>query len=237
MRVSPSDARLLDNPVWHALQGRLASFKQAGSLEKAVRFQPEISFFAAVERVDAEAWAALAELVGPGGVAVLFRDVVPAPPEGWTEVYRGPTHQLVAGDLDSAPECASVPLGQADVEEMLALTQLTEPGPFMARTIELSGYVGVRSEGRLMAMAGRRFSLPGWTEVSAVCTHPDARRRGLAAALTLQVARDIRERGDEAFLHVLETNESALRLYEAIGFEVRRKIDVVAAQFGDAPSD
>ncbi|MBW2232568.1 MAG: GNAT family N-acetyltransferase [Deltaproteobacteria bacterium] len=234
MRVSASDALRLDNPVWHALRGRLASFAQPRSSRKAVRFDPEVAFFAAVERVEPDAWVALAELVGPGGVAVLFRDEVPPPPGGWTEVYRGPTYQLVAGDLDTAPDSGSAPLGRDDVEELLALTQLTEPGPFLPRTIELGGYVGVRREGRLVAMAGRRFSLPGWTEISAVCTHPEVRRQGLAAALTLQVAQGIRDRGDEAFLHVLESNQHALRLYQAIGFEVRRKIDVVAAQLGEA---
>lgn len=234
MTVSMSDADLLDNPVWHALRGRLASLAQPGTSEKALRFHADVSFFGAVDRVDSHAWEALAELVGPGGVAVLFRDEVPAVPDGWTEIHRDACYQMVAGDLDPEPSGEPVPLGGDDVEEMLALTELTEPGPFMARTIEMGGYLGVREQGRLLAMAGRRFSVPGWTEVSAVCTHPHARRRGLAAALTLHVARGIRERGDEAFLHVLQDNASALRLYQAIGFEVRRKVDVVAAQFGEA---
>ena len=181
--------------------------------------------------VEAAAWAAQSGLVGHEGMSFLFRDRVPPPPAGWREAFRIPTLQLVAGDLAPASELSVGRLAEADADEMLALTRLTEPGPFLRRTWELGTYVGVREQGRLVAMAGERFRLPGWTEVSAVCTHPDARRRGLGAALSLWVARHIRERGDEAFLHVVETNENALRLYEAIGFKVRRTLDVVGAQW------
>ena len=180
-------------------------------------------------------FAALGELVGPDGTAVLFRDRVPTPPEGWSEVYRASGAQMVAADLPPAPDLDFVALGQVDVDDMLELVQLTEPGPFMPRTIELGGYLGLRREGRLVAMAGRRFQLPGFVEVSAVCTHPEARRQGLGAALTLAVAHGIRADGDEPFLHVLGGNDAAIALYRAIGFEVRREVDVVAAVFGDPP--
>ena len=114
---------------------------------------------------------------------------------------------------------------------MLALAELTEPGPFLLRTPELGRYVGLRREGRLLAMAGERFRLPGYVEISAVCTHPDARGEGLAGELTLNVAHAIRAGGDEAFLHVLESNENATRLYQKLGFVIRRKVDVVFAQW------
>jgi len=114
---------------------------------------------------------------------------------------------------------------------MLALAELTEPGPFMSRTVELGRYVGVRREGRLLAMAGERFRSPGFVEISAVCTHPDVRGEGLGGELTLNVAQSIRRGGDEAYLHVLETNEKAVRLYQKLGFVVRRKVDVVFAQW------
>lgn len=219
----------LDNPVWHALGGPLARFSDADSGDPVRRFAPEVSIFGAVERADATGWQALAEAVGPGGAVFLFRDEVPPPPPGWKEIYRAPTLQMVAGELRPVPAAAIARLGVEDVEEMRALTELTEPGPFLSRTHELGTYVGVRQAGRLVAMAGERFQLDGWTEISAVCTHPDARRQGLGEALTLWLAARIRERGDEAFLHLIETNENALRLYEAIGFRLRRKLDVVAA--------
>ena len=227
-------ANPLDNPVWHALNGPLSGFAEAGSGGAVLRFTPEVSIFAAVDRIDEAAWEAQAELVGPGGAVFLFRDQVPAPPAGWTEIFRSPTYQMVAGELPPVPDVPIVPLGEDDIEEMLALTRLTVPGPFLARTHELGIYEGVRRQGRLVAMAGERFRLRGWTEISAVCTHPDVQRQGLGAALTLSLAHQIRARGDEAFLHLVETNETAKRLYESIGFRVRRKVDVVGAVWGKA---
>ena len=86
----------LDNPVWHALRGRQARFAEAAPVGGALRFQPEVSIFGAVERLDAHSWEALAELAGPGGAVFLFRDRVSSAPRGWTEIYRAPTLQMVA---------------------------------------------------------------------------------------------------------------------------------------------
>jgi ribosomal protein S18 acetylase RimI-like enzyme len=231
--VSPTvaDEPLLDNAVWYALRGPQAPLAQASASGRALRFDPEVSPFGAVDTLDDKAWAEQADLVGPEGLAVLFRADVPPPPDGWTEVVRIPGLQMVAGELPPVPDLPVVPLAADDVPEMLALTALSEPGPFLARTIEMGRYLGVRREGRLVAMAGERLRLPGWAEISAVCTHPDARREGLGAAMTLHAAKGIRERGDRPFLHVVETNEKAIRLYLALGFRVRRSIDAVAAQW------
>ncbi len=231
MKTGKTDDGVLDNAVWHALKGPQASFVRAEASGRAIRFDPEVSPFGAVERIDPAAWEAQADLVGPEGFAVLFRDEIPAPPPGWKETLRLATLQMVADDLQPAPDLPLVDLDAANVSEMLALIELTEPGPFLARTIEMGRYVGIRSAGRLVAIAGERLKVPGWTEISAVCTHPDAQRQGLAGALTLQLAAAIRERGDEAFLHVVEENEAAIRLYLKLGFRVRRKVEAFAAQW------
>jgi predicted GNAT family acetyltransferase len=111
---------------------------------------------------------------------------------------------------------------------MLALVKQTQPGPFSERTIEMGRYLGHRADGRLVAMAGERMRCPGFAEVSAVCTDPGYRGRGLGGALTLAVAQHIRGRGDEAFLHVAEENVTAQRLYLELGFTVRRDdVDVL----------
>lgn len=229
MTPAAATESVLDNVVWHALRGPQARYAKWAEDGRAVRFDPEVAIFTAVDRIDDDGWAAQAALVGSGGATVLFRDEIPTPPAGWDEVFRGPTWQLVADDLSPTPEQPIEALSSADAEDMLALARLTEPGPFQIRAVELGTYVGIRHEGRLLAMAGERLKAPGYVEISAVCTHPDARRRGYGAALTLWMATHIRERGDEAFLHVLATNESALRLYEAIGFRRRRRVDAVAA--------
>jgi predicted GNAT family acetyltransferase len=232
---------LLDNPVWHSLRGPLSGFaapppephSTPGVTCELIQFDPSVNVFSAVEEIDEAKWNRIAELVGAEGFCALFRDAIPAPSPGWEEHFRGPCLQMVAGDIPEPSGVEVVRLGSDDAADMLALAELTEPGPFMSRTVELGRYVGVRREGRLLAMAGERFRLPGFVEISAVCTHPDVRGEGLAGELTLNVAQSIRRGGDEAFLHVLETNENAVRLYQKLGFVVRRKVDVVFAQWHD----
>jgi ribosomal protein S18 acetylase RimI-like enzyme len=223
----PAKDDVLDNAVWHALRTRQAHFAESDASGRVIRFDREVAIFGAVDAIDPASWEAQAELAGPEGYTMFFRDEVPTPPSGWEEVFRGPTWQMVARDLRPVPELSPTLLGNDDATEMLELAQLTEPGPFFPRTHEMGAYVGVKREGRIVAMAGERLKLPGWTEISAVCTHPDAQREGLGAALTLWMARFIREAGDEAFLHVLEHNENALRLYRALGFEIRRMVQAV----------
>jgi predicted GNAT family acetyltransferase len=110
---------------------------------------------------------------------------------------------------------------------MLALTELTRPGPFLKRTIEMGAYLGIRRDGRLVAMAGERLHVPGWTEISGVCTDPGSRGQGLGTRLLLAVAAGIRERGETPFLHVLASNTNAVRLYEALGFRLRLRTEIL----------
>jgi predicted GNAT family acetyltransferase len=156
---------------------------------------------------------------------VLFRAEMPQLPAGWTRLHGGRGHQMVLGELAAVdvPPAARA-LGPEDVGEMLALVELTQPGPFGVRTIELGGYVGVYDGDRLVAMAGQRLAPPGFCEVSAVCTHPDFRGRGLGAGLTALVAGAILERSERPFLHHASDNHAARRVYEALGFEFRRQV-------------
>jgi len=109
---------------------------------------------------------------------------------------------------------------------MMALVKLTEPGPFAARTVELGTYIGIRSGGQLIAMAGERMRFPGFTEVSAVCTHPDHRGRGHGSALVRTLLRAIRHRGETPFLHIFSDNVRARALYQALGFSLSRALFV-----------
>jgi predicted GNAT family acetyltransferase len=164
--------------------------------------------------------------------ALRFRpDVAPfmAPTaDAWRVVSSFEVVQMTAGRAlgERGPEI--LPLGDADVPEMLALTRLTNPGPFLERTIEMGDYVGVRDGGKLVAMAGERFRVPGWTEISAVCTAPTHRGQGLATRLLRAVAAGIEARGERIFLHVVAGNTGAIRLYEALGFSIRGRRTVGA---------
>lgn len=213
---------MLDNAVWHSLAGAHASF--AERVSRAARYEPDVSVFGGIGDEGDRAWDDLSKVVGPSGVAVLFRVEVPPLPKAWTRLDGGRGHQMVLRELAAVdvPECR--PLGTADVGEMLALVELTRPGPFAVRTVELGGYVGVFDGSRLVAMAGQRLAPAGFREISAVCTHPDFRGRGLAAGLTALVAQRILERGERPFLHHAADNDPARRVYEAIGFEFRRQV-------------
>jgi ribosomal protein S18 acetylase RimI-like enzyme len=216
--------RLLDNPVWSALAGPHARF--AERVGGAARYPADVYAFAALaDPRDPSAWADLRRLAGPGHtVRVKGVDAVP---DGWQTVGGGQGVQLVATSLraEEAPE--AVRLGPHDVPEILDLVARTRPGPFLARTVELGTYLGIRHEGRLVAMAGERLRLPGWTEISAVCTDPAHRGRGLATRLVRAVAAGVRERGDTPFLHAAAANARAIRLYESIGFTLRRRTTIL----------
>ncbi|MDH3706312.1 MAG: GNAT family N-acetyltransferase [Acidimicrobiia bacterium] len=218
----------LDNPVWWALTGPHRPFALRSADGTAARYRPDVAMFAAVDRVDGDAWAALHEVAGPGGVVALFRSEVGSVPDGWTEVYRGRAHQLTSPPVDDDPDQNVVELGADDADAMYDLARATRPGPFEVETHRLGTYLGVRDGDRLVAMAGERFSVPGATEISAVCTHESARRQGWGARLTREVARRIQARGEMAFLHVEDTNTDALRLYRQLGFDERTVVEVVA---------
>lgn len=211
----------LDNPVWGSLNGAHRAFAEySGS--GAARYRLDTNVFAALsDPEDPAAWADLAALVGPGQEVWLTGLLTP--PAGWGTVAVVPGVQLDgrAVRVEHAPD--AVRLGPADVEEMTALVKLTEPGPFLPGTVGLGTYLGIRHEGRLVAMAGERMRPPGWTEISAVCTHPDFRGRGLAARLVRSVAAGIRDRGELPFLHAAAGNTGAVRLYGSMGFTLRRE--------------
>ncbi|WP_305783368.1 GNAT family N-acetyltransferase [Symbioplanes lichenis] len=212
----------LDNPVWAALTGPQERFGRRHG--RAARFDPEVSPFAALDDPgDAAAWDDLRKLVEPGE-----RVIVAAPglkvPDGW-EGDELPGFQLVGPDCRGAPAPGSVELGAADVPEMLDLRERTRPGPLLARTVELGGYRGFRRDGVLAAMAGRRMHVPGWVEISAVCTDPAFRGEGLATRLIAAVTDGIRADGERPFLHVAGDNTAAIRLYERLGFAVRTPVN------------
>lgn len=217
----------LDNMGWHALRGPLREFASVGPAGRALRMDKDVGYFCGLPGFEAEDWADMAALIAGKGVATFFQPDVPDPPDGWAEVMHGVTAQMVAGEMIDVPAVSTVVLGERDVADMLALTRSTEPGPFLERTHQLGEtidvpYIGVRDGGELIAMAGVRLATDNWVEISAVCTAPQARGRGLAAALTAALVAAIRSGGREAMLHVAENNTAAISVYERLGFFTRR---------------
>jgi len=214
---------LLDNPVWAALTGPHRDL--AETCGQAVRYPPDVSPFTAVpDDPDQAAWADLGRLVGPGGSALRIGAKPPWPAD-WTVEFSGVGVQLVATEaFETRPFDEALLLGEADEDEMLDLTARTQPGPFLRRTHTMGSYLGVRREGRLVAMAGERLHPPGWTEISAVCTDPDFRGMGLGTRLVQAVGHGIRERGDQPMMHAAASNTNAIRLYQALGFVIRCEV-------------
>ena len=235
---------VLKNPMYYALTGEHAGL--AESQGRAVRYPAQVAPFLGLPDDPTEQdWADAAELLGADHAAALMRPDLPLPafiklvqqfdlvqlvaPEGF-----GATQAAAPGGDrpgDSQPgELQLVVLGPEDVPEMLALIELTDPGPFRTRTIEMGSYLGLRDGDRLIAMAGERCRPPGYVEISAVCTDPAYRGQGLATRLIRAVAAGIEQTGARPFLHTGGTNTTAIRLYEGLGFTVSNRMKVTIVQ-------
>ena len=213
----------LDRPIWSALTTRQAGISERA--DGAVRLRRDIGVFAAAADASAESRSALTMLdYSDDGLWLLERDAV-VPPPGLIVHHRAPCVQMVAHRLDMrASDIAFDNLTDADATQMFALARLCEPGPFFEHTNRMGRFIGVRHEGRLIAMAGERLQPEGYTEVSGVCTHPHHRGRGYAAALMRIVAARILARDEVPFLHSYASNAGAIALYEALGFRNRASI-------------
>jgi ribosomal protein S18 acetylase RimI-like enzyme len=216
----------LDNPIWNALTSTQARFAKVG--ESARRFPNDVTTLGGFPEPTQECYDSLATILDDDNATALFYDSSPELPAGWTVLGGAPLFQMIYGNGKAAgfsPSRGAAPdfieLTESDAPEMVALAQLTKPGPFGLRTRELGTYLGIREKGRLIAMAGERLRVPGFTEISAVCTHPEHLGHGYATALMGELAQRIQARGEVPFLHVREDNTRAIALYEHIGYEKR----------------
>jgi ribosomal protein S18 acetylase RimI-like enzyme len=220
-RVRPA-MHPLDNPIWQALTTSQAHFAETHNMAR--RFPPEVTSLAGVMEPTPEGYDSLARLLVAGEAPALVLSAPPEPPAGWTIIDVVPLLQMIHESCEMSSSASGlIELTEADAPAMLALAELTKPGPFGRRTHELGAYIGVRRAGSLVAMAGERLRIPGWTEISAVCTHPDYSGQGYARALVARLIEQIRQRGEQPFLHVRPENERAIALYQRLGFRDRQR--------------
>jgi ribosomal protein S18 acetylase RimI-like enzyme len=225
--VSDSDERLLDRPIWSALTISQKHLAEGGA--RALRYPVDMTPFADMVDMSEASFAALGDLMTGSQVAALFTPEPVDVPAGFKVVLAETGEQMIGSPADSALRDAEiVTLGAADIPAMMALTELTKPGPFALRTHELGTFLGIRAGGELVAMTGERMKPEKFVEMTAVCVHPDHRGRGYAQALLAAVARRIEARGEIPFLHVFSNNTSAIALYQRQGMRIRRRLYVTA---------
>lgn len=214
----------LDRPVWSCLSGPQAALARWHG--QAVRIDPGYGpFAAAAPGAEADLRAFLDEtdelwLVEPRAVL---------PPAGTQVLRTAALLQMIAdGPADPGPDHAEIErLGDPDAAAMTALAEATRPGPWGPATRHFGPFYGIRRDGQLAAMAGERMRpAAGLAEVSGVCTWPDHRGQGLAARLIRRVMVGFAARGATPFLHSYAGNAGAIRLYETLGFRVRRELVV-----------
>jgi ribosomal protein S18 acetylase RimI-like enzyme len=213
----------LENPIFTALGTKQSHFAENYGVLR--RFPPEVTPLGGFPEPNAEGLSVVRGLLAAGGGLGLFLPKRMEAPEGLEIMLEGALLQMILeNDARLEPNRKSydfIELGQADVPEMVELATLTKPGPFATRTREMGTYLGIREDWKLVAMAGERLKLPGYTEISAVCTHPDHLGHGYAGFLMTILAQRIRERHEIPILHVRPENTRAVQLYERLGFRHR----------------
>jgi GNAT superfamily N-acetyltransferase len=225
--ANPADLSLLNNAIWYALSTEQSYLAEGNHLAK--RFPRDVSPFGAIKTQSSSSYEALGKILSGDTVALCF-DSKPTLPPNWTTRISLDIYQMTfEGPPPAKPNQVMRRLTHADVPEMLALTRLTDPGPFLPRTIDLGAYYSIHDSGSLVALAGERLHLTGFTEVSAVCTYPAFRGRGYGNALMSKVISGILDRGETPFLHV-KTDNPAIALYRKLGFQIRAQLHLAVVQ-------
>lgn len=211
----------LSNAIWTAATTCQQHLAYGEGLAR--RYHPDVVPFAAVANHSREAVAALTAMVATGERVWLFEELPQLDPAEWQEIRRVSGFQMLCTSLAAAAHASDEPASVlldpvADAAEMNALKAVAFPGLFGMRTPEMGRYRGIRMDDGLVAMAGERLALPGYREVSAVCTHPAYLGRGYAQQLTREATAAILGDGDTPFLHVAGRNDAAIHVYEQLGY-------------------
>jgi len=220
---------ILDNMIWNAIT--------TGNKDIAIKnddvgcYLPEIAPFAGMKNFNDPNLKKLYEFIPANrSVAISSLNKMDHDEGRWKLIQPMDITQMVyehsVNTFTTKNSQLIVPLSDEHVPQMIELTALTRPGPFLQQTIRFKNYFGIFIEDRLAAMTGQRMHPRPYMEVSAVCTHPDFRGRGYAKALMLYVMKIILDNSFTPFLHVLSNNSNAIELYKTIGFRTRKQIFV-----------
>lgn len=227
---------ILDNPIWNAL--RTGSKPFSIGHERARYMRRDVGFFAGLKTNSESDLNELHALVPEESLVVLFTSGELSVPDGWRLEVKKDLIQMVYQSQDVPPEAQGLlSLQDKHIPAMLELTELTKPGPFLPRTIDLGHYEGIFDGDQLIAMAGQRLQPDPYTEISAVCTHPDHTGKGYAATLIRSQISRIMAAGRTPFLHAAPENTGAIRLYEKLGFRIRKVLLIYVLEKESQPGD
>jgi len=214
----------LDNAVWTALTTKQAQHAQSSALAR--RFPPEMTLLGALAANTAMAFDSLVQLIQRDAVTLYFTSP-PQIPAGW-EIVRTVELQQMVQESEAPPSAQSnatpevIELTPTDVPEMSTVYTATRPGRTLCPRIQKLGqFLGIREEGKLVAIGGLRLHLPGYREITTVATLPDREGRGYATAIVRSLIERIRSRGDRPFLTVRTDNTRAIEIYRRLGFRER----------------
>ncbi|MDE2376328.1 GNAT family N-acetyltransferase [Bradyrhizobium sp.] len=225
MTESDATPHPLDRPIWSALTTSQRALAEGNA--RALRYPVAITPFADMADMSSLSFAALGALISGSPYAVLFTPDAVSAPDGFKVLLAETGEQMIGTPAESALAGVEIAtLGIDDVPAMMALTELTKPGPFSARTHELGTFLGIKAGSELVAMIGERMKPGNYTEMTAICVHPDHRGRGYAQALMSVISRQILARGEIPFLHVFTSNVPAIALYRRQDMTIRRRLHV-----------
>jgi predicted GNAT family acetyltransferase len=222
------DHNILDSIIWQALSTNQSHMSVGDDFAK--RFHPEISLLAAIREPTVECLTHLRSLLSEeDNVRLLTIEKIPDQLGFFDSISHYQVYQMIRpfsnettciGDVEDVGVDIQ-PLTEEDTTEMMALTNVTQPGPFSIRTREMGTFLGIKINGTLAAMAGERLHASSWREVSGVCTDPSHRGKGYAKILIKKILDLHSSRKQNSFLHVLVDNSAGVKLYESLGFEKR----------------
>ncbi|MBB5394158.1 GNAT family N-acetyltransferase [Mucilaginibacter sp. AK015] len=214
-------AHILDNPIYNAL--KTGNKKLSADGARAVHFRRDVAPFAGMENNSSADFKALSAFDPQVSPLVIFTPVKLDIPKKFEVIHEFEMQQMVykgGMPIATAPKPVTE-LNESHIPQMLELTELTKPGPFLERTIEFGNYTGIFEDGKLVSMAGQRLQPTPYIELSAVCTHPDYLGRGYAGMLLNEQVKKVLQVSGTPFLHVLASNKAAISVYERVGFETR----------------
>ena len=215
---------VLVNPVWEALSSKQSQLNRGSQTLKY--FPQEVSPFMGLKNWDAEDLVDLEKNIPTNRTfSVMIAKAVTIPPS-FEIIFSIPLYQMVCTKLipSSNPSIAIKKLGNKDIPKMIALTELTKPGPFYERTIDFGHYFGIFDEEELIAMAGERLQVNGFTEISAICTNPEYLGKGYGSLLLSNACERTMQERNTPFLHVRTDNTRAIHVYQKLGFTINADV-------------